>query len=270
MKKALIALIMMFCSSLVFAACPSGMVSYWKLDQTTGPVVDSYDNHNGTTLGNVTRGIDGQYLNAFDFDNTDDYVIIPSFDFGNADFSVEAWVKAVSEPNYDPIVSRSSGSGLEWVLRVDPSGVPAFYITIVAFADVSVTGTTLINDSNWHHVVGVREDDVLKIYVDGALDATGASTDWDANNLQDIWIGAWNRWQPNNPHYDGSIDEVAIYDRALSASEVEAHYNNSLEGIDYCGVSESETIPEVIGNKKMLVLVVLIIALMAGALFLKK
>ena len=102
-------------------------------------------------------------------------------------------------------------------------------------------GDSNTSDGLWHFVVGVRELDEIRIYRDGVLDATtGVPADYDLSGTSQ-WhsrIGAIAKADDPNLIYkgfDGLIDDVRVYDRALSTSEIEAMYEVGLAGGEYGG-----------------------------------
>ena len=89
----------------------------------------------------------------------------------------------------------------------------------------SFMGSDQINNNEWHFICGIKDQNNYLIYVDGILSNSGTSTSsFSATN--EIWIGShggtspWSVWG-----FNGLIDDVRIYDRALSAAEVQALYN---------------------------------------------
>ena len=85
---------------------------------------------------------------------------------------------------------------------------------------ISLNGATEVNADEWHHVAGVYDGRVMKLYVDGKLDATKPWAGGIAKNNSDVLIGE-NVEQPNRC-FDGLIDDVRIYNYALSESEIKA------------------------------------------------
>jgi len=99
----------------------------------------------------------------------------------------------------------------------------------VGSSKVAIASNSAINNNAWHHVVATytNTNGGMKLYVDGTLQTqTGTAT---AQSFTGYWrVGAdqITGW-PSNPsdtYYDGSLDEVAIYTSALSATRVQAHY----------------------------------------------
>ena len=87
---------------------------------------------------------------------------------------------------------------------------------------LAVTGTTQLNDGNWHHIVATR---VLggdkNLYVDGQLENNGVTNSNPLNTNPIIDIGGNTL---DNRYFTGSLDEVAIYQFALTSDQVLAHY----------------------------------------------
>jgi hypothetical protein len=88
----------------------------------------------------------------------------------------------------------------------------------------SATGKITVKEGTAYYVVGTYDGSRIRIYVDGGLDAT---TDYD-KGLHDAPYGgaiAYKGWGSlPSPHFQGNVDEVAIYGRALSRDRIEAHY----------------------------------------------
>lgn len=99
----------------------------------------------------------------------------------------------------------------------------------------AVSSTSAINDGVWHHVVATRTAGATRLYVDGALAASGGT------NTTSSTTGWWRlggdrltSWPntPRNTHLAGDLDEVAVYGKALSASAVFAHYATARPAAD--------------------------------------
>ncbi|MEM3893579.1 MAG: LamG domain-containing protein [Thermofilum sp.] len=158
------------------------------------------------------------------FDGKTAYVRVPNKDvlnFGEGNFSVAAWAYPIASLQLD--LSKLSwiggyGSTFGWGLRFD-SGV--FYI------QTDVSPYLWSADSGrywryaWYHFVGVRDGDTIKIYVNGVLRKSTSGVVGSVNNTLDVIIG--NRGDLQTP-FNGIIDDVRIYNRALSDDEIRAIY----------------------------------------------
>ncbi|MDP7001009.1 MAG: LamG domain-containing protein [Candidatus Poseidoniaceae archaeon] len=231
------------------------LIGYWSLDDTSGPITDSSGyQHSATTHGAPTYNATGRFGNAVDFDGTDDY-----FDTGSSiveminnsgEFTLSAWVNTTSNGSLQII---NAGIGNSWlgtliILSIEDGNarvaVPATdlnYPVILSNFD--------INDGQWHLITGTffssGNQSVLKLYIDGSLDATISDFTWDTRGLNhenqyngDFYIGAENKDTPSEHFYSGVLDEIRIYDRALTTAEVSAFYTDYTDS-DGDGVVDS-------------------------------
>ena len=171
---------------------------------------------NGTLVGPVfVEGIAGM---ALSFDGVNDYV-----DFGNnaafditEQITLSAWVNTNDAGNgqHNPYVSKGDQT---YAIKHASSNTIEFFIYDGGWYTANVRVDSSFN-GEWHHVAGTYDGSELKTYVDGVLGATVAhqgSIDIQTHNLT---IGMNS--QETDRFYDGVIDEVNIYNRALSASEI--------------------------------------------------
>ena len=186
---------------------------------------------NGTVTGavwNSTGGYDGK--GAYKFDGDNDKIQISDndkLDFSNSSsFSVSAWFKLSSDMSIPLIVSKYV-TGYQLMLN---SGF-GYNLRAAVGNDNNYVGTvTGLNDGNWHHAVMVVnwQSGVLQFYLDGSLDKTQALSSTSitngANNSYDFIIGLG---RDNAGDWNGSIDDVTIWNRSLSSQQVSALYYNS-------------------------------------------
>lgn len=228
--------------------CPSGMVSYWKLEETSGTVFDDARSNNDAT-SDVPLGSDGsgRVGNALIF-NGSNVVNIPSataFNFTNSGFSIELWVKFtdVSFGLYDHIfVGRGDYQvpGLYWSIGAEHNTGKIFFDLRDANGSGSSNFQNLISPSSydngaWHHIVAVREAHKNILYIDGSQVAS-VTYDYPASftSAADISVGYLMRSGEPEYYYAGSLDEVAIYNRPLSQLEITDLNSKGNLGIGYC------------------------------------
>ncbi len=158
---------------------------------------------------------------ALEFDGLDDTLNFgtgPALG-GTTDFSVAAWIKTSATANGVVIQQRNGGWNGEYRLRVNGTGVLNFMVYGGDFQFDDLPTTRTVNDGNWHHVMAVRQGGRGYIYIDGSLKASGNSTfvaPLDASI--EVAVGADIR--DSIDYFDGTIDDVRIYERPLSYSEV--------------------------------------------------
>ena len=230
-------------------------VAYWRLDETNGSAVahDYVGGHDGR-YENVALGVPGfnpltpdtavgvgpAYNSTWTANSAIDQIAGIDF-YGqgpNAEFSVEAWVKQNRTSADNGIVTLGFGGGGEQFCLSAPNGVFKFFVRSADFNAYVVQGNAG-NDTNWHHVVGTIDQAAgsIRLYVDGLLVSagavpTGASV---AAATTPISIGARESgWVTGNDlQLSAAIDDVALYNYPLSATQVRAHFGleNSVSGV---------------------------------------
>ncbi|MCZ2337360.1 MAG: LamG domain-containing protein, partial [Chitinophagales bacterium] len=175
---------------------------------------------------------------ALDFDGSNDRVQIPyssKLNFsGRAAFSVSAWINPKINNAYGSIVSQSDGSTNTYVMAMNSSG------RIEAGRITAATGSTVIPTNKWSHVVFTYDGTYINVYVNAAVDATPTSDINNAGSSDDLLIGAHNYTSPS-VFFNGSIDEVKIYNYALTANEVKTEYNRGAAVVLGAGKNEADT-----------------------------
>jgi hypothetical protein len=204
----------------------NGLIGYWKLDEGTGTTAfDSSGNGYNGTLENNPTWIDGKYGTAINFDGIDDYVAIPDlYSTSPTELSVSAWI------NSSLITTWWRGDTIIHLLRNGEFGLQLVSSGVICFGVKVASGVGAWDvrwnpsPNEWHQIVGTwKKGDSLKLYVDGTLVNQTAANDellYDAFWL-DSAIGSLYR---SEAFFNGTIDEVMVYNRSLSADEVMAHY----------------------------------------------
>lgn len=191
-----------------------GLVAYYTMD-SLNLIDNSGNNNNGTNYGaTITTGISN---NALSFNGSSNYVDCgspTSLNFGLGDFSCSLWVKqnALSSGEQD-FITKLSDTG--FVVGVWQSGRVFFYIGGSTNADwVGLTA------NNWFHLVFLRRSGIKYIYSNG-IEVANFVGNVSVDNANSLYIGKANG---STYYFNGLIDEVRIYNRALSAAEVKQLY----------------------------------------------
>ena len=213
----------------------NGLKGHWKLNETSGAtVIDSSGNGNDGTNYGATR-VDGKFRKALDFDGGNDYVSVPYGDFVNESFSWSGWIK-IDTNDYRMITDdRNTSSWNGWYIRHRGdlgagSRIFDFYVKN-ASGQTGIIGTTQPNLGQWYHLVVTYEyigngTSKMNMYVNGAKDATEITNAYgvdaaSADNRIGCHSGGGGAW------VDGTIDNVAIYNRVLTPQEVRKMYEAS-------------------------------------------
>ncbi len=212
------------------SGCAAGPVAHWDFDEGSGQTAaDSSGFGNDGQLGSTT-GVDandptwecvtGGY--ALDFNGTSDYVDLGSPASLNltTTYSVAGWVKwKGGNPN---AVIYASGDANADHYRVDVNNCTANGLSLREDGDACHPATSdLLPADTWHHIAVIKDGDTgtnLAFYLDGVSDGTASAGTSGATGLKRI--GA--RTEATDMFFDGVLDDLRIYDRALSGAEVSA------------------------------------------------
>jgi hypothetical protein len=215
----------------------AGQVSWWKAD---GDATDAIDGNDGTLVNGVSFA-EGRFSQAFAFDGVDDFVRVNNaLNLEPAAISVEAWVKMADVNGEGYILAKGAseslassyyfyvGDGLTFNIFSEGFFSQDSGAIIRSFAGSPADGS--IYDGQWHHIVGTYDGATVRLFVDGTEigEGTLASFDigYDMPLSNDLFIGSYN----GDFGFDGLIDEVSIFNRALSAAEVLARFNGNTGG----------------------------------------
>ena len=219
------------------ATDPDGLLSWYRFDETTGTVA------NDSTLGSIHDGTlggtalpvwsSGKWANGLTF-NQANWVNVPNVVSG--DFTISFWMKTSQVfPNTGNAYQGSAifycdmpGNASDFMIAGTRSSsnttTSTKRITVMTgwsnAPAAQLSGNLSVNNNQWRHlaVTRLKSTGQIKIYIDGMLNVTGTGSTDNLTANGTISIGA----TPGNTgaSYDGSLDHVQIYDRALSATEV--------------------------------------------------
>lgn len=225
-----------FCASLLLAApafpAHASLISQW---QAEGDATDSAGGgNNGTAFGTLTYG-PGVFGSAFVLNGSSGITITKQANLNmlGGDFTVSGWVKtAATYSNIGTIFLNYAGLDT-YFTNINSAGTAEFSIRDSSGNAIDLLGTTSLTDGIWHNVVGVRSGQTGLLYVDGSLQASTTNNALGSINTTCTYalIGYSNTGPGNctssgpgdsTSFFNGSIDDVRIYNNALSAAEIEA------------------------------------------------
>ena len=204
-----------------FNPLADGLVSLWTGD---GHAKDSVGSNHGKVGNGGTYAADrhGNREGAFLFRREGGFVTIPDSDELDTDeaFTLSCWVKAKSRVGH-LIVKYKDARQADYAIDLDGHGGRLHFGAYHREAKVSVYSRLLMPVNQWVHVAATFDRGVVRLYLNGKLEAEDRSaavkqTNPNEYEHDDITIGAW--WQRGT--FDGPMDDVAIWGRALSAEEV--------------------------------------------------
>jgi hypothetical protein len=205
-----------------------GPVSYWRLGDTSGTVArDSVDGNPGAILGRVTLGVPGAITGdpdkAMTFDGRTGYISVADHANLNiqGDLTVETWAS----------VNAAALNGLPAALV--NKGFYQYQLGIVNnrwrgsvfFAGVlyDVVAPKTIMPGQWYHIAMTRSGTTLTLYVNGVAVATTTAPTGPSDLTSGI-MAFGRRSSASADFFNGFLDEIAVYNKALSAAQIAAHY----------------------------------------------
>ncbi|MFC6955250.1 PKD domain-containing protein [Halorubellus litoreus] len=206
----------------------AGLVGYWPLDEDRGPTAAdaSGTGNDGSVQGDPAMGQSGIHgSSSYGLDGSNDWVRVPddsSLELSRTDeATVSAWVRKDSaQSGWIAIAQHSDQS---YNLQFTNGDVPAF--TIYDGGWQTAQADSSLQTGRWYHVVGTFDGSTVRLYVDGVLvDTTSASYIADAGGTD---LGLGENVEQSGRHLDGDLDEVRIYERAISTADVRALYNGT-------------------------------------------
>jgi hypothetical protein len=203
-------------SGLVMALDAGNLVSYVNGTTSTNSLVGS----NVGTLNNGT-GFSGGNGGVWDFDGTNDWIQIPTYTFGNGNWSVSAWVNADDSSNYN-IISNSSGGPVANAFGLETGKI--FYRNYDGNWQNRIGNTTLSN-GNWYMLTWVNyagaSDSLgtMRMYVNGVIDSSQFNSYTTNGGPCDAIGRNWFSF------YNGKIGNIQFYNKSLTDSEIAQNYN---------------------------------------------
>jgi len=232
--------------SAVCNSVPSGAVSWWRAE---GNAVDDKGFNNGALSGGAST-VSGKVGNAFTFDGVNDSVNVPmsaSLQLTTG-MTLEFWMKGNAANTLtsccqglvatDMYAAEIAAGGIHFGLSTDNGVTQPF----------PSSGVVAISTNQWHHIAGTYDGATIALYVDGSLAASTPHTGSISANSGFLSIGSEDGRTAACPacvgtrYFHGLIDEVTVYNRALSASEIANIY-----GADSFGKCFSAPAPNVSG-----------------------
>jgi hypothetical protein len=204
-----------------------GPIAYWRLGEATAlPARDELGRDPGQYSGICTFAVPGAIAGdtAVTFDgNTCRLVLAGDYAFaGTAAFTAEAWVRiAPGGPGYRNIISQQSRDTQDpidgWSMIISPTGAQ---VQRVIGLTQSSTPPVAVPTSKYIHIVGTYDGQMEKLYIDGVVVSTAADVRVQPAFTAPPLIGT----SVTGNRFSGELDEVALYDFALDAVQIAAHF----------------------------------------------
>lgn len=213
----------------------------WHLNESSGNIMDSSGNGNDGTNSGANYGVAGQFNTALFFNGTGDIIHGPPSDdiTGNnlQTITFSAWIKHTDTGDNGYIASLKRSASPSTLISLDAGNGGAGNLGFLTRNNANTNHSWInhsggYNDGEWHHLVGVVDGLSRQLYIDGVLrnsDSQGMQSV--TGNTAEFTIGGFHDgW---NLYFDGTIDEVAIWNRALSGPEITDLYRRGANRLKF-------------------------------------
>ena len=210
-------------------ALQDNLVAYYKLDGNSN---DSVGSNNGTDTSITYGSSYGKIGQGAGFNGSNSGVDLGNFTGVNSSsaMTVSAWVKKTSNINYGMIIAKGDVSAAGGVFELRNTGTTGKYeINIRTTVVKDCLATSVIPTGVWTHILAVYNGSDLRIYINGVLENTTASV---TGNLNSATTTTYLGRRTDGYYFGGALDEVGIWSRALSSTEVGELYNSGA-GLTY-------------------------------------
>jgi hypothetical protein len=202
-----------------------GLVAAFGFNEGSGStVLDSSGTSNNGTITNATWTAAGKFGAALSFNGTSSWVTVPdapSLDLTNG-MTLEAWVNPSALSGWRTALLKESSGNLAYAMYAnDNTPNPAVTVRI-GTGDSSAVGTSALPLNTWTHLAATYDGAQLRLYVNGVQAGSRAQTGNMAVSTGPLRVGGNAVW---TEFFAGLIDEVRVYNRALSAAEIQADMN---------------------------------------------
>ncbi len=206
----------------------TGLVAAYGFDELTGgTVTDASGNGNTGTISGARRTAAGRYGGGLIFDGVNDVVSVANSASLNVTtgLTIEAWVLPTRSTGWQTAILKEAPGELRYALYASSdTGDPSGYVR-VGSADRSVYAPAALPLDVWTHVTLTYDGATMRLYVDGSQAASRAQTGSIATSTGALRIGGNNVW---GEYFQGTLDEIRIYNRALSAGEILTDLNTPI------------------------------------------
>ena len=239
MKKAIIqgVLFLSFVAATTHAGINDGLVAYYPFNGNADDQSGN-GNHGGVYGAMMTADRNGNPDSAYSFDGVDDYIYVNSSQLSIAyNLTVSVWIKNTDQnftdgySNYIISKGNSPYPYNDYAITLLPSMKVMFRVTNVSGIEYQVS-SNILNNNTFYHVVAIYDytDSKIRLFINGNLKEEMPISGEIRNFNNNFYIGDWNGksgWH----FWKGGIDDVRIYNRVLSETEIQKLYYGFNDGL---------------------------------------
>ncbi len=212
----------------------SGLAARWGFDEATSTTATStYDASGNNNTGSMSAGATRNAATCkvsfcLSFDGSSGTVSVSTSTSINITgaITLAAWVKTSATNDYSGIIYKVSGNN-GYQMSFNTSGAVRANFYNGSGAITPIYSASNVEDNNWHFVVATYDGTTAKIYVDTVLGATAPTGSSYVTAVSDTSLIIGNDSSAASRYYNGLLDDVRVYNRALSANEIQRIYESS-------------------------------------------
>jgi large repetitive protein len=223
----------------------AGLIASYSFDAISGNTITDQSGlgHSGTA-SNATWTAIGHSGGAVSFNGTNAWVTVadaPDLSLTTA-MTVEAWVHPAALSGWRTVIMKERPGGLAYTLYASDNNAPPAIYANTGATEVSALGSNLLTLNVWTHLAGTYDGTTVRLYVNGSLISSKPLSGNLVSSTSPLRIGGNSIW---GEYFSGLIDDVRIYNRALSNSEISTDMTTpvSVPGPDTTGPSITSRTP---------------------------
>ena len=216
--------------SAIVAPPPRGPVAAWAFDEGIGSIArDSIGQHHGIVQGAAWTSV-GRYGGALSFDGLDDAVIVTDsalLDLSSA-LTVEAWVLPATLSGWRSVATKEAPGGVSYALYANSDGARPAGVLNTGGSEARVSCATQLPFDVWSHIAVTYDGQMSRLFVNGVQAGSQALSGALVQTAGSLAIGGnavWGEW------FHGRIDDLRVYDRALTAAEIQADMRTAVRSM---------------------------------------
>ncbi len=203
------------------------LVGWWTFDEGAGNAAGELSGKSvaGTFFGGPTWGFDGEHRGVLEFDGTDDYVFIDGH-FNLPVYTMAFWFRVDGGTGQRDILSAYAVGVQHGILLEMQAGGTLRYLhryPLGTGGGTNIYTTTTYDDGAWYHAAMVKAQNKITLYINGEeVDSTGDTSEFNPGDTFGVALGILDDERGLARMFPGAMDDVRIYDRPMSAEEIQA------------------------------------------------
>jgi hypothetical protein len=208
---------------------PAGLIAAYGFEEGVGTsIADATGKSHTGTISGATWSAAGKNGKALSFDGINDWVTIADandLDLTNG-MTLEGWVRAASLSGWNTVVLKEGSGSLVYGLYANDNAPRPAVTMAIAGIDRSATGASSVPLNAWTHLAATYDGTTLRLYVNGVEALSRAQTGNMTASTNPLRIGGNGVW---SEYFNGLVDDVRIYNRALTSAEIQADMNTPVQ-----------------------------------------